>query len=149
MKFITGFSLLLIAGVLLVTKVTWAGKGRENPAFTDGIERLLTLSPGQLKSVRERLESQGELAGFDEELKPIVREIENRLRSEKVTSIAEQNPEIATLRQMILTKLFHVDLKFEMQVEGYPYPIPFEKPFPIRPTLEGLSEAIEFFTMLD
>lgn len=109
---------------------------------------LLSLSPEKVVKIKEKIANEGELASFPE-LKSIVRFLEEKLESEKMVKIASTNPQIEQLRQMVLTSFFHVDLKFNVQVTDYPYEIPFKEPFPYRPTMEAVAEALELIDLTE
>ncbi len=109
---------------------------------------LLSLSSSELSAVQMKLSQEGDLTSFAE-LKPIVRSIEEKLNSSGVVELSRNNPELERVRQMVLTSFFHVDLKFNVQVDDYPYEIPFKEPFPYRPTIEALAESVEFFQMAE
>lgn len=109
---------------------------------------LLSLSPEKVAQIKEKIKREGELTSFSE-LKPIVRFLEEKLESERMVNLATSNPQIEQIRQMVLTSFFHIDLKFNVQVNDYPYEIPFKEPFPYRPTMEAVAEALELIDIAE
>ncbi len=108
---------------------------------------LLSLSPSDLAAVNTKVAKEGELTSFAE-LKPLVRHLEQKLNSPEILQLVGTNPELERVRQMVLTSFFHIDLKFNVQVEDYPYEIPFKEPFPYRPTMDAFAESLEFLEMV-
>jgi hypothetical protein len=101
------------------------------------------ITPELFATYQERLRKYGELAPFPE-LKAAVRVLEQKLTSPEVLEATKAEPTLERLRQMALTSLFHIDIEFRSEIHSDAYPIPFDKPFPLRPTLEAMDDGFDF-----
>lgn len=110
--------------------------------------KVFEITPAEISKFQERLSKNGDLTPFPE-LKPSVRKLEQKLQSKEVLEIAKKDPVVEQMRQMALTSLFHIDLEFKVEMHSDAYPVPFEKPFPYRPTIEAISDGLKFLDVLE
>lgn len=108
----------------------------------------IPLKATDMSAIRARLEAEGELAPIPE-AKPILMELAQAIGSSELKSAIHSSKTLQIMRDRLETSLFHLNLKFEVVVENYPYDAPFRDPFPFRPTIEALSEAIELLTLVE
>lgn len=97
--------------------------------------------------IQRRLISEGELAPLPE-AKPLMIELAKVIESSALKAAINQSRTLQLMRESVRTALFHLNLKFEIVVDNYPYDPPFREPFPFRPTLEAMSEAAEFLDIV-
>jgi hypothetical protein len=97
------------------------------------------------KDFRQRIAEKGQMAPFPE-FKPVIDFLIAELDSSYVKDIVSLNPVLLYEFKEVQTFLFHINLKFKTE-EGieYPYAIPFDEPFPYRPTIDAIEAAIRFF----
>lgn len=112
---------------------------------SNNVRKLITDPVGVYKDFFSRIQKNGQMASFPE-FEPVVRFLISELESEYVQKILKENPILAFELKEVKTFLFHINLKFELEdgVE-YPYAVPFEAPFPYRPTIDAIESAIRFF----
>ena len=93
---------------------------------------------------RARIERHGQMAGFPE-FKPVVEFLSSEIESDYVKAIVAANPAMLLELKEVRTFLFHINLEFKIQDDVvYPYAVPFEEPFPYRPTLDAIEYALRF-----
>ncbi len=125
----------------LTSSISWSGN---DDKLSDGNQ----VSAAEYEGYKARLKAKGELAPFPE-LKPIVRKLEGIIDSEEITKAISSNSALVHMREMVLTSLFHLDLEFNSTIKEAAYSIPFEAPFPYRPTTEAINEGLEFLELVD
>jgi hypothetical protein len=101
-----------------------------------------------LDPVTERVLEQGELAPLPE-VKPLLVELANLIDSPNFKKSIEASRTLTMMRERLRTSLFHLNLQFNVVVEKYPYDPPFKEPFPFRPSLEAIDEAIRFLSVVE
>jgi hypothetical protein len=108
-------------------------------------DRIVHQPVDAYKEYRERIGKAGQMASFPE-FKPVIDFLIAELDSEYVKNIVANNPVLLYELKEVRTFLFHINLKFQTE-EGiiYPYAIPFDEPFPYRPTIDAIEAAIRFF----
>lgn len=111
-------------------------------------ENKKPLDNTRLEKIRIQISHEGELTPIPE-LKNMVHGLESIIRSEKVTQISSTNKSLMRMRFMSLVGFFHVGLSFESSVQDPAYEIPFRAPYPFRPTLEAIDEAIEYLKIVE
>lgn len=94
---------------------------------------------------RARLLQFGQMASFPE-FKYSVDFIMKELRSDEVQKAVIEHPALALELKEVRNFLFHCNLEFKKE-DGidYPYDIPYNGPYPYRPTIEAIESAIRFF----
>lgn len=94
---------------------------------------------------RNRIEKQGQMAPFPE-FKPVVDFLIKELESDYTQKIIGDNPVLLLELKEVKTFLFHINLSFEVEKGiAYPYAVPFDQPFPYRPTIDAIESAVRFF----
>lgn len=84
------------------------------------------------------------------EFKPVVDFLVQELHSEYFQKILANHTDLSFELNEVLTFLTHVNLSFDSSgTEAYPYEIPFEKPFPYRPTIDAIESAIRLLDKLN
>ena len=83
------------------------------------------------------------------EAKPLLIEVAKTIESDELKKAIKDSPLLMMMRERMKTTLYHLNFKFEITVENYPYDPPFLEPFPFRPTLEALEEVKAFFIILN
>lgn len=101
-----------------------------------------------LSVVKKRILAQGELAPFPE-AKPVLLELADVIDSHSLKTAISNSRTLQMMRERVRTSLFHLNFKFDIVDENYPYDAPFEEPFPFRPTLEALTEAESFLEIVE
>lgn len=66
----------------------------------------------------------------------------NELKSDYVQGIIKKHPVLQYELNEVLTFLLHINISFEVDEGEYPYAAPFEAPYPYRPTLDAIENAI-------
>lgn len=99
-------------------------------------------------AVQARLLEKGELAPLPE-AKPLLVELGGVIDSNTLKDAIAKSRTLQMMRERVRTSLFHINFKFDVVDEKYPYDPPFEAPFPFRPTIEALDEAARFFAIAE
>lgn len=101
------------------------------------------------KDFHARIKKGGQMASFPE-FKPVVDFLLTELESEYVREIIKDNPVLMYELKEVKIFLFHINLIFnsEMNIE-YPYAVPFNNPFPYRPTIDAIENTIRFFDKIN
>lgn len=86
-------------------------------------------------------------------------QIQIYLNSLEILKACEKSKALAILRERLITSIFHLNLVPEIVEKNkpnyyymdsnYPYDPVYYKPFPKRPSLEALDEAIKFITLVN
>ncbi|MDB5037432.1 MAG: hypothetical protein JWQ35_960 [Bacteriovoracaceae bacterium] len=103
----------------------------------------------QYNIFRARLKKYGANASFPE-FKPVVNELQKQLASESFLAVVKQHPALGLELTEVTTQLFHVNLDFTFDdAANYPYDRPFPGPFPYRPTIDAIEDAIRLFDKVE
>jgi len=89
----------------------------------------------------ERFKKYGQMAPFPE-FKESVLFLINELRSDYVVNIIKKHPVLQYELNEVLTFLLHCNLSFDVNDCEYPYATPFDAPYPYRPTIDAIENAI-------
>ncbi len=112
-------------------------------------DRIIADPIGSYADFHSRLMKDGPNAPFPE-FGPIVEFLSKELESEHFQKLLTDNPALRFELTEARTFLAHVNLSFKVDdAERYPYEIPFEKPFPYRPTLDAIEAAIRLLDKLN
>lgn len=104
---------------------------------------------GSYKIFRARLRAQGPNASFPE-FKPVVDHLWEFINSDSFKTKVQQFPGLELELKEVQTLLTHVNLTFTFDdAESYPYGLPFEGPFPYRPTIDAIENAIRLIDKID
>ena len=119
-------------------------------ARTVSVEDRIIADPlGSYADFHSRLMKDGPNAPFPE-FKPIVEFLSKELESEHFQKILTDNPALRFELTETRTFLAHVNLSFKVDDAGqYPYEVPFDQPFPYRPTLDAIESAIRLLDKLN
>lgn len=101
-----------------------------------------------LSDLRSRIKTEGELTPFPEAQELLIK-IAQVIDSVPLKSAIAKSRTLQLMRENVRTSLFHINLKFELPKEAYPYDPPFKEPFPFRPTLEAIDEASRFLDVVN
>jgi len=96
----------------------------------------------------ERFKKYGQMAPFPEFADTVLFLI-NELRSDYVEGVIKKHPVLQYELNEVRTFLLHINLSFEVDDANYPYSIPFEAPYPYRPTLDAIENAIRFLDKIN
>ncbi|MDP2593984.1 MAG: hypothetical protein Q8P36_01435 [bacterium] len=112
-------------------------------------DRIIADPIGSYADFHSRLMKDGPNAPFPE-FGPIVEFLAKELESEHFQKLLTDNPALRFELTETRTFLAHVNLSFKVDdVERYPYEIPFDQPFPYRPTLDAIEAAIRLLDKLN
>jgi hypothetical protein len=113
------------------------------------IQQVITNPIEAYKEFRMRILLEGQLAPFPE-FRPVVDYLIKELEKKEIQDLLLQHPSLRFEYIEARTFLFHVNLSFVVD-EGieYPYERPFSSPFPYRPTLDAIEQAIRFFDKIN
>ncbi len=112
-------------------------------------ERIIAAPIDTYVELQERLKIDGLNAPFPE-FKPVVDFLVSELHSDYFQNILALHKDLEFEMNEVLTFLTHVNLSFDASgAEAYPYEIPFEKPFPYRPTIDAIESAIRLIDKLN
>lgn len=112
-------------------------------------DRIFADPVKQYKMFSARLRKDGPNASFPE-FKPVVDELLKQLKSESFQAVVKQHPALALELTEVTTQLFHVNLDFTIEEpEKYPYDRPFAGPYPYRPTIDAIEDAIKLFDKVE
>lgn len=97
----------------------------------------------------DRIAEYGQMAPFPE-FKEVVEFLLQELNTEYVHSILSKHKALLLELNEVKTFLFHLNLSFSVD-EGieYPYAIPFEAPYPYRPTIDAIEAAVRFLDKIN
>lgn len=116
---------------------------------TDNKNNLVLHPVEMYREFRERIKLHGQMAPFPE-FKPLVDFLISELDTEYVNTIIKENPVFIYELKEVKTFLFHINLQFTVEEKiQYPYAVPFEAPFPYRPTIDAIESAIRFFDKIN
>ncbi|OQW46435.1 MAG: hypothetical protein A4S09_05545 [Proteobacteria bacterium SG_bin7] len=101
----------------------------------------------ELNDIETRLRTEGELAPLPE-AKPLLIDLAELIESRDFKDRISSSHVLQMMRDNLRASLFHLNLKFEIQSQDYPYEPPFREPFPFRPTVEAMDEAIRFLEIV-
>lgn len=91
-----------------------------------------------------RLKKFGQMASFPE-FKEVVDFLVDEIKSPYVQDIIDKNKILKLELDEVLTFLVHVNLSFKVDEDiDYPYLVPFEEPYPYRPTIDAIESAVRF-----
>jgi hypothetical protein len=99
------------------------------------------------EDILSRLQREGELTALPE-AQSLMIEIAHIIDSPALKEAVAGNRTLQMLRERVRTSLYHVNFKFEVVVEDYPYDPPFKDAFPFRPTLEAMDEVSHFLNLV-
>jgi len=112
-------------------------------------DRIIADPLGAYAEYHARLVKNGANAPFPE-FKPIVDFLLKELESEHFQKLLADNSALKLELAEVRTFLAHVNLSFKSDdPERYPYDVPFDQPFPYRPTLDAIEAAIRLFDRLN
>ncbi len=98
---------------------------------------------------RIRLDKYGYLASFPE-FKETVDFLIDSLKSVKYTKLISDNESLKLEYNEVMTFLFHINLTFNVDDSAlYPYIPPFKNPYPYRPTIDAIENAIRLLDKLN
>lgn len=106
------------------------------------------LSVERSKQLRAELFQKGELLPIPE-FKKIVVGLENAITTPEFSRVIENSPALLRMREMVLTSLYHVNLQIRSQISDPAYEVPFDAPFPFRPTIEAIGETLKFLDVVE
>ncbi len=99
--------------------------------------------------LHKRLLEKGANAPFPE-FKPVVDFLLQEIESKDFDSVLNAHPDLKYEMQEVRTILAHVNIAFTFDDESvYPYAVPFEAPFPYRPTIDAIETALRFLDKLN
>ena len=111
-------------------------------------DRIISDPLGSYAELHARLVKDGPNAPFPE-FKPIVEFLTGELASEHFEKLLADNPALKLELTEVRTFLAHVNLSFAVEDGRYPYEVPFDQPFPYRPTLDAIEAAIRLLDRLN
>jgi hypothetical protein len=114
------------------------------------LKASLVASPVDLYiSYRDRLVKYGQMASFPE-FGHTVDFLLQEMDTERVRQAITNNPSLKLEYMEVKNYLFHCNLEFKVQEEvSYPYEAPYAGPYPYRPTLEAIEQAIRLFDKVE
>ncbi len=96
-----------------------------------------------------RLKKDGANACFPE-FEPTVNYLQDALESDEFKEILDAHQDLSYELKEVKTLFAHINLKFAFEDEAkYPYPKPFEGPFPYRPTIDAIEAALRLLDKLN
>ena len=120
-----------------------------NELATEVEDRIIADPLGTYAEFHARLEKDGSNAPFPE-FKPMVEFLANELENAHFQKLLAENSALRFELTEARTFLAHVNLSFKVDdAERYPYEIPFDQPFPYRPTLDAIEAAIRLLDKLN
>lgn len=112
-------------------------------------QKLMQDPVGFYINLRNRLIEDGQMASFPE-FGDTVKFIIEELDTPRVQSAITKHPALSLEYKEVRNYLFHCNLEFSLdQGISYPYDVPYKGPFPYRPTIEAIEEAIRFFDKVE
>src|SRR3989344_2975995 len=119
----------------------------DSPASLE--DRIIDDPLGTYVELHARIAERGSTASFPE-FKPIVDFLRAELESEHFQNLLANNPALELECAEVRTFLAHVNLTFSVEdAARYPYLVPFDKPFPYRPTLDAIEAALRLLDKLN
>lgn len=108
------------------------------------VKEIINDPIGAYEEFHIRLKKYGQMAPFPE-FKEVVDFLIGELNSPFTKKVMEENRILKLELDEVLTFLLHLNLSFKVD-EGidYPYLVPFEEPYPYRPTIDAIEAAIRF-----
>jgi hypothetical protein len=98
-------------------------------------------------AVKKRVLLGGELAPLPE-AKPLLLKLAEVIDSKDLRFAISDSRSLQMMRERVRTSIFHLNFRFEITDDSYPYDAPFDAPFPFRATLEAINEAGNFFEIV-
>ena len=83
------------------------------------------------------------------EFKPVIDHLLEAIEGPRFGDVLKAHPDLRFEREEVLTYLGHINMEFKVDVEDYPYPVPFNAPFPYRPTIDAVEAAIRHLDKLN
>ncbi len=111
------------------------------------ITDIVTDPIGSYEMFHNRLKKDGQLASFPE-FSAVVLFLIQELKGEYCENAIMSNPVLRYELQEVFTFLIHVNLTFEV-TDVYPYDIPFDAPYPYRPTIDAIESAIRLLDKIN
>lgn len=111
-------------------------------------DRIIADPLGAYAEFHGRLLKNGPNAPFPE-FKPIVDFLIAELDGEHFQKLLGDNPALKLELAEARTFLAHVNLSFSVDDPRYPYEVPFDAPYPYRPTLDAIEAAIRLLDKLN
>ena len=102
---------------------------------------------GGRDEIQKRVLTQGELAPLPE-AQTLLIEIASVIDSVELKTAIQHSRSLQLMREAVKASLFHLNFRFEVASQDYPYDPPFKEPFPFRPTLEAMDEAASFLRIV-
>ena len=112
-------------------------------------EKQIVADPiGAYQDFHGRLLKNGQNAPFPE-FKPVIDHLLEAIEGPRFGDVLKAHPDLRFEREEVLTYLGHINMEFKVDVEDYPYPVPFNAPFPYRPTIDAVEAAIRHLDKLN
>jgi hypothetical protein len=136
-------SLLILIASLLSAQPSLAAEAKT-------AEQLILENPVKMYEIYSaRLRKHGANASFPE-FKPVVDHLRAKLESAEFRQKVAAEKGLSLEHTEVLTMLFHVNLEFVFDdAEKYPYDRPFDGPFPYRPTIDAIENAIRLIDKVE
>jgi hypothetical protein len=113
------------------------------------VEKQIVADPiGAYQEFHGRLLKEGQNTPFPE-FKPVVDHLQGVIEGSRFGEVLKAHPDLRFEREEALTYLGHVNMEFKVDVEDYPYPVPFNAPYPYRPTIDAIEAGVRYLDKMN